>query len=133
MLTRTSSSPVRRVVALVVTAVFLPACTSWRAATAPPGDHLREEGPADVRVWHASSGERTELDGATVRGDSLVGADGDGRLEAVPLSDVRRMEVRETDGGKTTLLVLGVAGGALLAFGALYAVLVTDAVEDAIE
>lgn len=131
MLTHTRDSGLRRAVALVVAAAFLPACTTWRATTEPPGDHLREEGPSDVRVWPSSSDERIELDGATVRGDSLVGTDGDGQIEAVPVSDVRRMEVRETNAGKTTLLVLGVAGGALLAFGGLYAALLSDAVEDA--
>lgn len=128
MLLRSASWPARRAVALLAAAAFLSGCHSWRAAGNPAADHLRDEGPRDVRVWRSSSDAPWELEDATVRGDSLVGSDGDGRLRSVPLSDVRRVDVRRLDAGKTTLLV---AAGAVVGFGILYSVALTEGIEDA--
>ncbi|HKK26693.1 MAG TPA: hypothetical protein VKB18_01290 [Gemmatimonadota bacterium] len=111
MPSRTAPTPVRRAVCLLLATTFLSACYSWSVPDRPAGDYLQREGPAEVRVDRGGSSDELRLHHATVQGDSVVGIDGDGSRVAVPLSEVEGLQARRTDGGKTALLVGGIAAG----------------------
>ncbi len=63
------------------------------------------------------------MQGATFQGDSVIGRSvHDATRQALPLADVVGLEEQTTSTGRTTLLVLGLAGSALLiAIGAAIA------------
>lgn len=101
------------------------ACFSYRAVSEPLPVVLAR--PQTVRV-HGAMGARVEIGTARITGDSLVGRDPWGptpgelgvtsvRLLAVRLSDVRKVEVRKFDRGKTVTRVV-VSVGALVGFTA---------------
>ena len=100
-------------------------CTRWVQPEHPVPSFLPNQHEDILRVLR-NSGQTVVLRSPRVVGDSLVGlsvvAVGDGPRQAVPLSDVRSVEVRRVDGGATGgLVVLTVA-----AVGALYAIAVAQ-------
>ena len=98
---------------------FLISCTAWHEKR-PPQDYVRKEAPRQARVTH-SDGSVSTLEATSVRRDSLIGVAPPGRGSSgatqpvsVPLADVRKLEVRETDTLKTVALV-----GGLILLGAI--------------
>ena len=104
------------------TALLLVACTSNHVVTVVPElrtleEFLRAEHPRDLRVT-------TRTDAATwihsphVLGDSLVGDAGRDQpppRRAIPIADIRRLEVPRFSTGRTLGLVGGIVGTAGLA------------------
>lgn len=129
MLNRLARSSVRSVVAVISAAAFLSACHSWSTRDrASPAD-LRRDAPREMRITR-SSGDVLRLEDAVVREDSVVGRAPGGEREAVPISDVSRLEVREFDTVDTVLLGAGIAAGAVVAYGAAFTIAFLDTLED---
>ena len=113
-------APFVRGVALALFVLYLPACTTWRAQSFPAQAVIRDDHPKRIRLTRLD-GSRVELTNPRIVGDSIVGTrpgwrgfvDG----PAVALDDIRIVETREIDDGKTTALVvgLGIAGLAVAA------------------
>lgn len=106
------TKPPRRVIGFVLFAsMTLSACHGWRSQTAPSsGTQL----PNPVRVTRMES--VILLRDAVVARDSIIGRayrPGGSERVAVPLSDVRRIEGRGMDGGRTALLGAGILAGVL--------------------
>lgn len=97
----------RRSCALLLLAASLGACTTWQAQNGPLPEGQR---PVDVRLT-LNDGSVVVLEDATVGGGSIRSGHGPGN--GIALSQVRRVEVRRTDGAMTALAV----GGGLLAVG----------------
>ena len=101
------------VLILAVVVLMTSGCTSWAQAypgsLSSPADVIHGLEPGDVRILR-QRGVEIELHEPFMSGDSIVGEArrfGFGRV-AIPLSDIRRLDVREGDGMKT-------AGTAILA------------------
>jgi hypothetical protein len=103
----------RFVIGLVLLAsMTLSGCHGWRSQTNPPsGAQLPD--PARITRTDASV---VVLRDAAVSRDSIVGqVDRSGGTErvAIPLSQVRRIDARGMDGGRTALLGAGILAGLL--------------------
>ena len=86
----------------------LSGCQGWRAQTSPmPGAQLSN--PARVT---RTDGSVVVVRDATVSRDSVAGTGEAGRV-AIPLSEVRSIEARRMDGGRTALLTVGILAGLL--------------------
>ena len=117
--------------------LFLPACHTWRpVALAPNTDfgryskvrvERREQSmnPAVGAVDDSAgaSYSRVALYGAWVKGDTLIGwQTGRSTPHAIAVADVRRAEERRFSGWRTTLLVVAIPVGVIVAFvAAVYA------------
>jgi hypothetical protein len=106
---------VKRLIAAVVMTSYLAACSAWRAQEAAPKQAVL------ARITLAD-GRRLLLRDPQVIGDSLVGfvAQGPGnpygRVRVAFLAtDVRRIEGRKVDAGKTALALIAL--GAAIALG----------------
>jgi hypothetical protein len=112
----------RRTLALLLPAALLAACRTWSAQPIPSPAAPAHTIEGDVRL-QLMNGARVVLHDPTFRGDSVVGRiPGDTTRHALPLADVVGLEAQATDNGRTTLLVLGITGAALmLALGAAIA------------
>jgi hypothetical protein len=109
----------------VLLAVQLSACTSWRVQNISPQQLVSRDSTQRVRIVRLN-GAQVTIKGARLRGDTLYGSPTPiakrmpDTLVAIPLSDVRAIEVRQGDTGKTVGLVLGVsalvAGAVFVAF-----------------
>jgi hypothetical protein len=126
---RRASLP-RRVVAAVALLALLSACTKWKTTSDPVEQVIRERAPHEIRVRLADR-SGYELRGPKIEGDTLRGLVIEykrqrhpSRILAIPLEDVRELQVRKPDALKTTLLIAGVGVTALL---------VAEAVEAATE
>jgi hypothetical protein len=108
--------PIRsRLLPLLVVPLLLSACHSWRASSGPIAETLADH-PDEVRVLR-NDDSRITLLRPRLSGDSLIGERRASRSEitfAVPLNDVRSLEVRRFDGGKTVALIAGVGVTAIL-------------------
>ena len=98
---------VKRPIAAIIMTSCLAACTSWRVQEAAP------QKAAELRITLAD-GRRLSLRDALVKGDSLVGfaVQGQGSPServrvAFRTADLRQLEGRKLDGGKTGLAVIG--------------------------
>jgi len=124
---RTSRS--RKAISLVLLPVLLAqvsGCAEWMNYQQPPGEVLARKSPGKVRVLHADGTSR-DVHAPRVVNDTLVGyrsaaggamqsADG---MVRIPVSEIKRMEVRQTNTGGTILLVaLGVGLVAVVAVAA---------------
>ena len=94
-------------------------CTSWYQAypdsLMSPADVIQVWAPDRVRILR-QRGAELELHGPTMSGDSIVGEVrrfGSGRV-AVPLSDVRRLDVRDGNALKTGILAVPLSFIALI-------------------
>jgi hypothetical protein len=104
----------RRIVPLLV--VLAGACQTWKMETGPVPEALNANPlPNHIRVAMAD-GRKLELEVPRLAGDSVRGFVGDGKLAAVPVDGVVKLERRETNGGGTAAAVVGLgATVALLA------------------
>jgi len=110
----------RKAISLVLLPVLLAqvsGCAEWMNYQQPPGEVLASRSPEKVRVTRAD-GQREEVHAPRVVNDTLLGyRHGPGAGEQsrnpivrIPVSEIDRMEVRQTNTGGTILLVgLGVA------------------------
>jgi hypothetical protein len=97
---------------LLALAWLLNGCTSWRTQEVSPASYIQSQHPGKIRLTLQDS-TRLTLQSPAVVGDSIVGASGgDSALQAVPVSNVRSFEVRQTSAGKTVGLVFGIVVGA---------------------
>jgi hypothetical protein len=111
-----------RITFLAVLGLHAGACVSWKTQPVSP-DQVVARAPDQVRVT-LGNGSRIVVAGPTIIGDSLIGAPPGAdpkriaqRL-AIPLSDVRSVEVQRVNAGKTALLIAGVGVTALVAIAA---------------
>ncbi len=114
-----------RAVSILVTLLQIPlatSCASWRMREGPPASVLASVGKPPRARLALTDGRRIALDSVRVVGDSLVGYRGAYAVErvAVPMARVKRIEVSESDLGKTTGLVLFAATVATLAIVGMY-------------
>jgi hypothetical protein len=119
----------RRLAALVLLTLYLPACSRWMEQSQPVPQVVAEKRPNEVRLYLAD-GRVVELRRPHVVGDSVVGQERPGRSAATgdlpyaraayALEDVQRFEMKEADTGKTWLVagvIFVVLGVVVLALG----------------
>ena len=97
-----------RVVAgfVFLASMALSGCHGWRAQANPtPGAQL----PNPARVTRTDGSVVVMRDAAVAR-DSVAGTGEAGRV-AIPLSEVRSIEARGMNGGRTALLTVGILAG----------------------
>jgi hypothetical protein len=99
----------------ILLVIYVSGCTSWRAQTVAPervlqDSHLVRKG---VRVT-TLDGQRFKVEHPALRADSLTGTR-DAAAIAIPLSQVRALDVRRLSAGRTTALVAGSLVGAAAA------------------
>lgn len=93
---------------IFLASMVLSGCQGWRAQTNPtPGAQLAN--PARVT---RTDGSVVVMRDAAVSRDSVAGTGEAGRV-AIPLSEVRSIEARRMDGGRTALLTVGILAGLL--------------------
>lgn len=114
---------------LLLHALMVTSCSSWRAQVKPAREALELEPLSTMRI-DVGRQDRVVVEKARIEGDSLVGSpahapprvassDLSWRPIAIPLGSIRGVEVRKFSAKKTTLLVLGISGvivGALFLF-----------------
>ena len=114
-------SSLQRVIAIVVMAGQLSACTSWRQEGLSPAEVIRTEEPTALRV-ERPDGHREVLYHPQVQGDSLLGrrAEYDKMSNrALALIDVKQVATRHVNPSRTAGLLLGT--GLLIALVAAFA------------
>jgi hypothetical protein len=94
---------------------YLSGCTSWQVQSAAPeqvlqDSHLVRKG---VRVT-TLDGQRFKVEHPALRADTLTGTR-DTTAVAIPLGQIRALDVRRPSAGRTTLLVAGSLVGAAAA------------------
>jgi hypothetical protein len=117
----------RRAVSVLLLAAYLPACTSFQSTSQPLAELTAPPKPVNkVRVT-TTAGRAIEVDAPRVVNDTLFGSAwtaGSGGKQvteavALPLADIRTVEVKKSDGTTTALLLVGIVGVvALLAVAA---------------
>ena len=102
----------------------LTACTVWRVQDEPPGEVLSQP-QKQVRITRMN-GEQTELESATVVGDSLVSYRPRSSQEPVTVSvdDIRSVELKEVSWPR--VILFGVGGGVVGVVALAYLLLATD-------
>jgi len=108
------------VLAMAILAMVLNGCSSWRTEEVAPASYIASAHPQVVRLTLLDS-TRLELESPVVEGDTIRGRArgqaGDSlALRAVAQSEVRSLEVRHADTGKSALLGVGVVAGAAVVF-----------------
>jgi hypothetical protein len=112
----------RRAVSALLLAAYLPACTSFQATSQPLTELTAPPKPVDkVRVT-TTAGAQLEVDAPRVVNDTLFGsswtaeAGGKQTTEAValPLADIRTVEVKKSDGTTTLLVIVGIVAVVVL-------------------
>lgn len=112
----------RRVVSALMLAAYLPACTSYHATTQPVAEVTAAPTPPKHLRVTTNDGSVVEVDAPRVANDTLYGSTwvtGPGGQQragvmAIPVADIRTVEVKKGDGMKTLLLVGGIVGGLLI-------------------
>lgn len=112
----------RRAVSALLLIAYLPACTSFQATTQPLSELTAPPKPVEKIRVTTSAGAQIEVDAPRVANDTLYGstwAAGAGGKQAVapvalPLADIRTVEVKKSDGATTALVLVGVVGVVLL-------------------
>jgi len=89
---------------------YLNACTSWQMQGVPPERALQQPLRKAVRIMTVDN-RRLEILRPHLRGATLAGQVR-GTAVAIPLREIRDLEVRRPDTGRTFLLVLGLAATA---------------------
>jgi len=119
----------RRLRSLILLAAYLPACTSYQATTTPLPELLASPKPPTKIQVATTQGNNIQFAGPHIVGDTLFG---DGKslftnlpVTGLPLDQVRRVEVKRFDTGKTVALVVVTAGAVVL-----ISVMAGDAVDD---
>lgn len=115
---RRNSLP-HRVVASLVLLALLSACSKWSTTRDPVEQVIRQQAPKKVRVRLADR-RVVELQVPKIVGDTLKGyayevalSSRPSRIVAIPLEDVRQLEVRKTDALATVLLIAGLGATAI--------------------
>jgi hypothetical protein len=114
-----------RPIGLLLLTLHMAACASWEPAAVSP-QLIQYEEPDQVRLTVAN-GDRVLVRNPEVRGDSIVGraahAYQTDTIVAVAVSEVRHLEVRRFDWGKTgALLVIGLSIVPALVVGVGYSI-----------
>ena len=100
------SSFMRYIVIPLTLIAWLSACHKWSYSPLSPSQTVSEE-PDRVRV--TTSSDRWVLESPRVEGDSLFGLMAkSGETRAIPLGEIQRLEIRESDVLATVGTVLGV-------------------------
>jgi hypothetical protein len=120
MRNRKGISRLRQLVACIVLASYLTACTSWRVQRLSPQQVLTAEQPTEIEVMRSDS-TRVVLTQPEVSGDSLVGLTNAGRL-SIPLTDIASVALQKGDPVKTVGLMLGLTALAVVALGVAVAI-----------
>jgi len=110
----------RRCACAFVLAAYLSGCTGWQTQRVTPQRVLEDSHYVrrGVRVTTAD-GRRLEIEHPTLRADTLTGTR-DRAAVAIPLDQVRRLDVRRPSVPRTAALVVGsMAGAAAAALGVL--------------
>jgi hypothetical protein len=111
-----------RITLLAVLGLHAGACMSWKAQPVSP-DQVVAKKPDQVRLTLANS-SRIVIARPAIIGDSLIGTPPGADTKriaqrlAVPLSDIRSVEVQRVNGAKTALLVAGLGVTALAVIAA---------------
>lgn len=112
---------VRRAVAAVLLAVYLPACHHWVTPQGmTPQEYITANHPSTVRVTLADS-TRVVLQHPRAASDSLWGSLAPGGQWGAPLSSVQLFQVRKSDAAGTVFLTLGIVVGTVFVAGAICA------------
>jgi hypothetical protein len=114
---------IRRVVSALLLVTYLPACTSFQATTQPVADLTAPPKSVEKMRVITTKGATIELEYPRVVNDTLYGGPVTSTTKAgpiaVPVTDIRTIEIRKSDGGKTVALIVGI--GAVLALLAVAA------------
>ena len=123
-----------RPVAIVLLVLHLSACTTWRPSPIEPRQLIEEERPSAVRITKTDGTEQVVRE-PRIQGDSIAMTSEDCRtsvaagasvaggvrilcetttLAVAALGDVRGIEIRQSDTGKTILLIVLLAPVALV-------------------
>lgn len=104
----------RRLAALVLLTLYLPACSRWMEQSQPVPQVVAEKRPAELRL-HLRDGRQVDLRDPRVEGDSLVGRErlAQARQTRAPeysraayaLAEIQRYEAKQADTGKTWMTV----------------------------
>ena len=110
----------RRMIGLMLLSTQLAACTTWRVQQLAPARLMTERHPNSVRITRADQ-TRLVIAQPTIVGDTLIGAADVTRLGAgkplhVAVDDIRLIETRQVDAGRTIALFLGVPAVAIATF-----------------
>ncbi len=97
----------RRAIAALLLLLYLPACTSWQVGKTSPEQLFEDDPPDKVRVT-LTDDSRVELRAPEIRANSLVGTVKGGDTVSIALSEVQKVEVRESDSLKGFGLTLGI-------------------------
>jgi len=103
-----------RPIAVLLLALHLGACVTWRPTTVAPRQVIEEEQPSRVRVT-TLDGERLALRTPVLRGDSLTSGARGAAATTVAISDIRGIEVQQISAGRTFGLIVLLAVGAVVA------------------
>ena len=118
------SARVSSFLASTLAVTLLCGCAGWHSiGKEPPAQYLAREKPRTVRVSLAES--TFVLSGPAMREDSVVGFAREGtpvRPVAVPITDIRKLEVRSLKGSTTGKVVVGTFWGMGLAMLVLFAI-----------
>jgi hypothetical protein len=109
-----------RLVAAILLAAYLPACSSYRVLADPAVDLQASPKPVKKAWITLQSGAHFQLTSPYVEGDSLRGVSELSRPTSVAMADVVKVEVREVNEIKTVGLVIG---SAVVAFWAVVGLL----------
>jgi hypothetical protein len=106
---------IRRCGSALLLTTYLSGCTSWQVQNAAPDQvlqdsHLVRKG---VRIT-TLDGQRFKVEHPTLRADTLTGTR-DTAAVAVPLGQIRELQVRRPSAPRTALLVAGSVVGAAAA------------------
>lgn len=98
------SARLRVAIGLALLPLHLAACTTWRIQPIAPESLLVAESPAQVRLTLATGRQRT-VRYPRLRADSIVGKNAWNLHTAVPLADIRQVELKRFDGTQTAIAV----------------------------
>jgi hypothetical protein len=113
----------RRLIALVLLVVYLPACSSYRPSALAPSEAVAGRDEVEVQVGHGSSTASIRLRHPWVRNDSIGGEHRVCTPQqnrslprqceyapwAMPLAEIGAVETRQFDAGKVVLLTVLIA------------------------
>jgi hypothetical protein len=105
-----------RLVAALLLAAYLPACTSYRALADPASGLQASLKPIEEARITLETGERFTLRFPQITDDSLRGSLDEGAARSVALTTVSEVEVRKHSAAKTVALVFGVVAVAASVF-----------------
>ena len=110
------ASPRRGIQVMGLAAVLgIGACNTWHVETAPLAQVLEEQQPEVIRVTRGDD-QRVPVYNPTVDGTNLRGLPTEQAITpiSIPLRDIQSVATRRFSLGKTFLVVLAAAGGAVL-------------------